>query len=355
MVLVLDLLAVFEFGIICEVFGIDRSADGVPNSISRSAGRSRRAAGTSVGASITPIMALMTWSARIWWQSQRSRTDYLPEALEAVKAAADSGRSSSRCARLHSSRRRRASPTAGRARRTGCTPTIGPAKSEPRRSTATCSSSTTGISWPAQAPQRHRRCLHLVRRELGSEVTNEIARRMVVPPAARRRPTAVHRSTDAVADLGALCAASDGSCPTSTSSTLSPLSLPRAHMSASSTFGAAVCRGDRARTDAVGAAPIGACSMPAPCSRKPTSTSTASPSVPASRRPPHSSRRRFRRGIVVARSDSRRRFLFQTTAPATSPRPPPERNDSVPTNRSYMYDNDKAADFLRHRCDGRDR
>ncbi|MGZ5379275.1 MAG: AraC family transcriptional regulator, partial [Mycobacterium sp.] len=27
-VLVLDRLAVFEFGVICEVFGIDRSADG---------------------------------------------------------------------------------------------------------------------------------------------------------------------------------------------------------------------------------------------------------------------------------------------------------------------------------------
>ena len=30
-VLVLDGLAVFEFGVVCEVFGIDRSADGVPN------------------------------------------------------------------------------------------------------------------------------------------------------------------------------------------------------------------------------------------------------------------------------------------------------------------------------------
>ena len=30
-VLVLDGLAVFEFGVVCEVFGIDRSAEGVPN------------------------------------------------------------------------------------------------------------------------------------------------------------------------------------------------------------------------------------------------------------------------------------------------------------------------------------
>ena len=29
--LALDGLAVFEFGVLCEVFGIDRSADGVPN------------------------------------------------------------------------------------------------------------------------------------------------------------------------------------------------------------------------------------------------------------------------------------------------------------------------------------
>lgn len=29
--LVLDRVAVFEFGVICEVFGIDRARDGVPN------------------------------------------------------------------------------------------------------------------------------------------------------------------------------------------------------------------------------------------------------------------------------------------------------------------------------------
>ena len=52
--LVLDGLAIFEFGVICEVFGIDRSADGVPNFDFKVCGpEPGRALRTSVGASIT--------------------------------------------------------------------------------------------------------------------------------------------------------------------------------------------------------------------------------------------------------------------------------------------------------------
>ena len=53
--LVLDGLAPFEFGVICEVFGIDRSADGVPNFDFKVCGpRAGQPVRTSVGASVTP-------------------------------------------------------------------------------------------------------------------------------------------------------------------------------------------------------------------------------------------------------------------------------------------------------------
>src|ERR1700752_3349405 len=53
--LVLDGLAIFEFGVICEVFGIDRSADGVPNFDFKVCGpEPGKPLKTSVGAAITP-------------------------------------------------------------------------------------------------------------------------------------------------------------------------------------------------------------------------------------------------------------------------------------------------------------
>ena len=54
-VLVPDGLAVFEFGVLCEVFGIDRSDDGVPNFDFKVCGpEPGRPLQTSVGATITP-------------------------------------------------------------------------------------------------------------------------------------------------------------------------------------------------------------------------------------------------------------------------------------------------------------
>lgn len=53
--LVLDGLAVFEFGVICEVFGIDRAADGVPNFDFKVCGpEPGKPVRTSVGATLTP-------------------------------------------------------------------------------------------------------------------------------------------------------------------------------------------------------------------------------------------------------------------------------------------------------------
>jgi hypothetical protein len=53
--LVLDRLAVFEFGVICEVFGVDRSADGVPNFDFKVCGpEPGMPLRTSIGATLTP-------------------------------------------------------------------------------------------------------------------------------------------------------------------------------------------------------------------------------------------------------------------------------------------------------------
>ena len=53
--LVLDGLAVFEFGVICEVFGIDRSGDGVPNFDFQVCGpEPGKPLRTSVGAHLVP-------------------------------------------------------------------------------------------------------------------------------------------------------------------------------------------------------------------------------------------------------------------------------------------------------------
>ena len=144
--LVLDGLAVFEFGVICEVFGIDRSADGVPNFDFKVCGpEAGKPLRTSVGATLTPDHGLDDLvGADLVAIPAIGGSDYLPEALEAVRAAADAGLDhpdgllgrvrggrggAARRATLHDAldaRRRTRSPV-----------------SRPPRSTATCCSSTT--------------------------------------------------------------------------------------------------------------------------------------------------------------------------------------------------------------------
>src|ERR1700760_1231388 len=92
--LVLDGLAVFEFGVICEVFGIDRSADGVPNFDFKicglEAGRSLR---PSAGAPLAPdpgpdgLVGADLWAT----PAITGPADYPQEALDAIRAAADAG------------------------------------------------------------------------------------------------------------------------------------------------------------------------------------------------------------------------------------------------------------------------
>lgn len=78
-VLVMDGVAPFEFGVVCEVFGIDRSADGVPNFDFKVCGpEAGRPVRTSVGASLIPDHGIdqllgLTWSPSRRWRVRSIR------------------------------------------------------------------------------------------------------------------------------------------------------------------------------------------------------------------------------------------------------------------------------------------
>ena len=183
--LVLDGLAIFEFGVICEVFGIDRSADGVPNFDFKVCGpRAGEPVRTSVGATLTPDHGLDDLiGADLVAIPAIAGSDYLPEALTAVRRAVESGSTvltvcsgaflagaaglldGRPCTThwMHADDLAAANPTA-RVDRNVLFVDDG--------NLITSAGTAAGID----------ACLHLVRRELGAEVTNKIARRMVVPP-----------------------------------------------------------------------------------------------------------------------------------------------------------------------------
>ena len=185
-VLVLDGLAVFEFGVICEVFGIDRSADGVPNFDFKVCGpEAGEPLRMSVGASLTPDhdlsalagadlvavpaiagLGLPAGGARRAARGRRRGIDHPDRVLGRVRRRR--GRAARR-ARVYDAL------DARRRTRRGMYPT---AKVDRNvlfvddGNLITSAGTAAGID----------ACLHLVRRELGSAVTNVIARRMVVPP-----------------------------------------------------------------------------------------------------------------------------------------------------------------------------
>ncbi|EID13737.1 GlxA family transcriptional regulator [Mycolicibacterium phlei] len=183
--LVLDGMAVFEFGVVCEVFGIDRSADGVPNFDFKVCGpRPGEPLRTSVGATLTPDHGLDDLvGADLVAIPANGMGPYPPEVLEAVRAAADAGSiiltvcsgaflagaagllDGRPCTThwMHADELQRRFPTA-KVDRNVLYVDDG--------NLVTSAGTAAGVD----------ACLHLVRRELGSEVTNKIARRMVVPP-----------------------------------------------------------------------------------------------------------------------------------------------------------------------------
>jgi len=183
--LVLDGLAVFEFGVICEVFGIDRSADGVPNFDFKVCGpEPGKPLRTSVGATIIPDHGLDDLvGADLVAIPAIGGGDYLPEALAAIRRAAESGSiiltvcsgafvagaagllDGRPCTThwMHADELARMYPTAQVDRNVLLVDD---------GNLVTSAGTAAGID----------ACLHLVRREMGSEITNKIARRMVVPP-----------------------------------------------------------------------------------------------------------------------------------------------------------------------------
>src|SRR3989440_11918260 len=91
--LVLDGLAIFEFGVICEVFGIDRSADGVPNFDFKVCGLTPgQPISTSVGAALVPDHGLDDLvGADLVAIPAIAGLEYPAEALAALRAATDAG------------------------------------------------------------------------------------------------------------------------------------------------------------------------------------------------------------------------------------------------------------------------
>ncbi len=184
-VLVLDGLAAFEFGVICEVFGIDRSGDGVPNFDFKVCGPvAGRPVRMSVGASLTPDHDFSALAgADLVAVPAIAGLDYPQEALDALRAAADAGSIIlTVCSGAF------VAGAAGLLDGRACTThwmhadqlaAMYPSAKIDRNvlfvddgNLITSAGTAAGID----------ACLHLVRRELGSAATNVIARRMVVPP-----------------------------------------------------------------------------------------------------------------------------------------------------------------------------
>ncbi|BBX20012.1 AraC family transcriptional regulator [Mycolicibacterium duvalii] len=183
--LVLDDVAMFEFGVICEVFGIDRSADRVPNFDFKVCGpEPGRPLRTSVRATLTPDHGFADLiGADLVAIPAIGSDDYDPAALDAVRRAAASGSTIlTVCSGAF------VAGAAGLLDGRPCTTHWMHADELARRfptakvdrnvlfvddgNLITSAGTAAGID----------ACLHLVRREMGSEVTNTIARRMVVPP-----------------------------------------------------------------------------------------------------------------------------------------------------------------------------
>ncbi|RTL62614.1 MAG: helix-turn-helix domain-containing protein [Pseudonocardiaceae bacterium] len=184
--LVLDELAVFEFGVICEVFGLDRSEDGLPVLDFRVCGPEAHVPlrATSGGVLITPDHGLEGLQGADLVAVGATRLREFPEpVLDALRAAHAAGATIlSVCSGVF------VLGAAGLLDGRRCTAHWNAVDDLRERhplalvepdllyvdegDLVTSAGTAAGID----------ACLHLVRRELGSAVVNGIARRMVVPP-----------------------------------------------------------------------------------------------------------------------------------------------------------------------------
>ncbi|MBY8885570.1 helix-turn-helix domain-containing protein [Streptomyces sp. PTM05] len=181
-----DGTAPFEFGVVCEVFGIDRTMDGVPPMEFRVCGeRPGEPLTTEVGVGIVPTHGLdaLDGADLVAVPAARIRGDYPPAVLDALRTAAGRGATvlsvcsgafvlgaaglldGRRCTThwMHTDELARRFPAAE----------VDPDVLFVDDGTLITSAGTAaGID----------ACLHLVRRELGSGPATAVARRMVVPP-----------------------------------------------------------------------------------------------------------------------------------------------------------------------------
>ncbi|HEY0449443.1 GlxA family transcriptional regulator [Actinophytocola sp.] len=182
----IDDVAPFEFGVLCEVFGIDRTEEGVPHVdflvCGEKPGKPLR---TSVGAMLTPSESLSAVAGAdlVAVPAATIRADYPPAVLEALSGAAARGATLiSVCsgafilgaAGLLDGRRctthwRHVDELAERFPKALLDPDV---LFVDDGDIVTSAGTAAGID----------ACLHLVRRELGSAAATTIARRMVVPP-----------------------------------------------------------------------------------------------------------------------------------------------------------------------------
>jgi transcriptional regulator GlxA family with amidase domain len=183
---VLDGAAPFELGVLCEVFGLDRTADGVPPIEFRVCGqRPGEPLSTSVGMSLVPEHGLdgLNGADVVAVPACRIRNVYPPEVLAALRAAEARG-----AILLSVCTGAFVLGAAGILDGRRCTTHWNQAAEFRDRfpsarldpdvlyvddgNVVTSAGTAAGID----------ACLHLVRRELGSAATMKIARRMVVPP-----------------------------------------------------------------------------------------------------------------------------------------------------------------------------
>jgi transcriptional regulator GlxA family with amidase domain len=185
-VVLIDGMAPFEFGVVCEVFGIDRTEEGVPAFDFRVCGeRPGEPLQANVGVQVTPQHGLdaLADADLVALPAATIRDDYPPAVLEAVRAAhargatlltVCSGAFLLGATGLLDGRRctthwRHADHLARRFPSVVVDPDV---LFVDDGDIITSAGTAAGID----------ACLHLVRRELGSAVANVIARRMVVPP-----------------------------------------------------------------------------------------------------------------------------------------------------------------------------
>jgi transcriptional regulator GlxA family with amidase domain len=182
----IDRSAPFEFGVVCEVFGIDRTDDGVPPFDFRVCGeRAGEPLPTTMGVQLTPEHGLdaLRDADLVTVPAAEIRADYPPAVLAALRAATERGSillsvcsgafllgeagllDGRRCAThwMH------AAELAARFPAAAVDPDV---LYVDDGDLITSAGTAAGID----------ACLHLVRRELGAKVATAIARRMVVAP-----------------------------------------------------------------------------------------------------------------------------------------------------------------------------